>query len=293
MIKIEFFLLGVIFAMFLIPIPNAEAKDWNLYVGDMPKHWEPKFGNLLYHATQFWQKQIPDTTFYQVSKLEQADFVVQWASEFQKDEKTNTKKLGYYTTSTKNQYGKPYVVITLGFMTGEGVNKKFELVDEEYALAITVHELGHAIGLGHSDNPKSIMYPSIYDYQSWLSKKNPNPKTSNQVEKESAESLLSTSTAKPIPIWIKNMAGWWAEGKTEKRDFVNAINFLIDKEIITIPDTEVHSNSQQDIPSWLKNTALWWSQGLVEDKDFVSGVQYMIEHGLMSVNDNNTHARSR
>lgn len=283
--KIEFFLVGVIFAIFFVPIQYADAKDWNLYVGDMPKHWESQFGNLLYYATQFWQKQIPDTTFYKVSNLEQADFVVQWASEFQKDEKTNSKKLGYYTPSTKNQYGKPYVVITLGFMTGEGVNKKFELVDEEYALAITIHELGHAIGLGHSDNPKSIMYPSIYDYHSWQSKKNSNSKTSNLVEEKSSESLLSTSTAKPIPIWIKNIAGWWAEGKTEKRDFVNAINYLIDKEIITIPDTEVSSNSQHGIPPWVKNTALWWSQGLVEDKDFVLGMQYIIENGLLSVND--------
>jgi hypothetical protein len=114
----------------------------------MPKHWESKFGNLLYHATQYWQNQFPETTFYKVSNLENADFVIQWASEYQSDEKTNTKRSGYYTTNFKNEYDKPYVAITLGFMTGEGINKKFQLVDEEYALLITVHEIGHAMDLG-------------------------------------------------------------------------------------------------------------------------------------------------
>ena len=87
--------------MLVIPIPYAEAKDWNLYVGEMPKHWETKFGNLLFYATQYWQEQFPNTRFYKISSLEDADFVVQWTSEFQANEKTNTKKLGYYTTNTK------------------------------------------------------------------------------------------------------------------------------------------------------------------------------------------------
>ena len=37
-----------------------------------------------------------------------------------------------------------------------------------------------------------------------------------------------------IPAWVKNNAGWWAEGLIEDSDFVTGIQYLIEKGIITI-----------------------------------------------------------
>jgi len=152
----------LILIMFTIFYPlDVSAESWSMYVDKMPEHWKSKFGNLLYDATQYWENRIPGTHFYQETNREKADFVVQWASQYQ------GTTLGYYTSDTNNDYGKPYIAITLGRMTGDGLNQKFELVDSDYALATTTHELGHAIGLKHSNVPNDIMYPSIYNYDAW------------------------------------------------------------------------------------------------------------------------------
>jgi len=145
---------------------TADAKSYNIYIGKMPEQWKEKFGNILYDATKWWEKQIPGTQFYQVEQSRNADFMIQWASVPIETEEGEFR-LGYYTTNTDNDYGLPYVQITLGFFE----DRKWNLVDSDYALEITKHEIGHAIGYGHSTNPNNIMYPSLYDYEDWLNTK--------------------------------------------------------------------------------------------------------------------------
>ena len=159
-----FAILVLVASLTLIPI-SADAKSWNLYVDKMPKNWESQYGNLLYDATKYWENRILGIKFYQVDHAQDADFVVQWASEYQ------GSLLGYYTPSSDNHYDKPYVAITLGYFDDESVpyqQRKFNLVDADYAQAITTHEIGHAIGFDHSTDANDIMYRSIYDYDNWL-----------------------------------------------------------------------------------------------------------------------------
>ena len=86
-----------------------------------------------------------------------------------------------------------------------------------------------------------------------------------------------------IPNWIKNNAGWWADGLIKDADFVLGIQYLINEEIMTIPQTQSGQSSQQPIPNWIKNNAGWWADGLIEDAEFVSGLQYLITNGIIHV----------
>lgn len=96
---------------------------------------------------------------------------------------------------------------------------------------------------------------------------------------------IENSKSAEIPKWIKNNAGWWSDGITSDKTFVNAIQFLIDDGIIEIPDiTELSQDNQSsDIPEWIKNNAHWWSKGKISDNDFVKGIQYLVQQGIIQI----------
>ena len=94
----------------------------------------------------------------------------------------------------------------------------------------------------------------------------------------------STQTNTTLPNWIKKNAKWWSEGSLEDKDFVQGIQYLIQKGIMKIPQTKSSgSQSGEKIPKWIKSNAGWWADGKISDSDFVSGIQYLISKGIMNV----------
>ena len=87
-----------------------------------------------------------------------------------------------------------------------------------------------------------------------------------------------------IPPWIKNNAGWWANGQINDSDFVKGIQYMVQNGIINISPTPGGNlqNSNQ-IPQWIKNDARWWAQGQVGDSEFVKGMQYLVQVGIIQV----------
>ena len=87
-----------------------------------------------------------------------------------------------------------------------------------------------------------------------------------------------------IPSWIKNNAGWWADGLIDDSSFVEGMQFLINEDIIlvqsTTSDVDVRAS---EIPSWIKNSAGWWADGLIDDSSFVEGMQFLIKDGLIRI----------
>lgn len=87
-----------------------------------------------------------------------------------------------------------------------------------------------------------------------------------------------------IPEWIRNNAKWWVQGGISDMEFISGIQYLIQQEIMTIPETDqTAEGSSKNIPSWIKNNADWWSQGLISDDDFVKGIQFLIANRIITI----------
>ena len=100
---------------------------------------------------------------------------------------------------------------------------------------------------------------------------------------KSSSGIMSPSSDMEIPSWVKNNAGWWADGQIGDSDFVSGIQYMITEGIMTIPTTQSGTSSSDEIPIWVKNNAGWWADGQIGDSDFVSGIQYLITEGIISV----------
>jgi hypothetical protein len=98
-----------------------------------------------------------------------------------------------------------------------------------------------------------------------------------------AGSITSFASAEEVPSWIKNNAGWWADGTISESEFVQGIQFLIKDGIIVIPPTTVSAESSQGVPDWVKNNAGWWADGTISDGEFVNGIQHLIKTSVISV----------
>lgn len=80
-----------------------------------------------------------------------------------------------------------------------------------------------------------------------------------------------------------------AQGQIDDSDFVQGIQYLINKNIIKIPKgTAQSSKSENQIPSWIKNNAGWWAEDKISDNDFVSGIQYLISVNIIRISATST-----
>jgi len=93
---------------------------------------------------------------------------------------------------------------------------------------------------------------------------------------------IPNGNAETIPEWVKNTAGWWSTDAISETEFVNAIEFLINNEIIHVEKASI-SESSQNVPEWVKNTAGWWSTDAISETEFVSGIEFLIANGIINV----------
>ena len=95
--------------------------------------------------------------------------------------------------------------------------------------------------------------------------------------------FVTSVDAASVPSWVKNNAGWWADGQIDDGAFVSGVQYLIEEGIITVPSTTRSASTSDAIPDWVKNNAGWWAAGTISENDFLNGIQYLIKMGIMQV----------
>jgi hypothetical protein len=103
-----------------------------------------------------------------------------------------------------------------------------------------------------------------------------------RVEEKQSINEQPTETEIHIPDWVKKNTSWWVDGTLSSTDFLKGIEYLIQRGIISVPQTAKHQ-SMDKIPDWVKQNAAWWSEGKIDDKTFVTGIQYLISVGIILV----------
>jgi len=98
------------------------------------------------------------------------------------------------------------------------------------------------------------------------------------------EEISDVKEIKIIPSWVKNNAGWWAEGTIDDDSFVQGIQFLIKEGIIVVDSTFQGTEESKEIPTWIKNNAGWWADGTIDDNSFIQGIQFLVKEGIIQVN---------
>ena len=86
--------------------------------------------------------------------------------------------------------------------------------------------------------------------------------------------------APSIPSWVKNNAGWWADGTIDDATFLQSIQFLIREGAIPV-DATSQGGESGNIPSWVKNNAGWWADGTIDDATFLQSIQFLIREGIL------------
>jgi len=196
-------------------------------------------------------------------------------------------------------------VIKNGWNIADCVSRSYDIliVDEEgnklrsYAEDLGQDNLFNAFGQAHIllpiEEKAGLVRYSIFVYGIGLEQEQPDVSKSgfaiveiqideNPLLEKLNDDIISTTK---IPNWIKNNAGWWADGQIDDNSFINGIQFLIKEKIMDIPDLPEQSSktTEEKVPDWIKNNAGWWADGVISEDEFVNGIKYLIEKGIISV----------
>jgi len=90
-----------------------------------------------------------------------------------------------------------------------------------------------------------------------------------------------------IPDWFKQTAKFWAYQTMSDDEYIQTIDFLIDEQIIHIPQTKTPKDkADSNIPMLIKTNAEKWGKGEMSDDEFSIGIQWMLNQGMIQNQSN-------
>jgi len=127
----------------------------------VPPHYSPTYHTQIEKALDYWATggngKLLYTPVFKVVDSDNADIRIRWVENLQTDQGAPPGVAGYATPYTDNGH---YVRVNIVLEAGSYQGRQWVQYGDATMLAIAKHELGHALGLEHSDDPRDIMYPT-------------------------------------------------------------------------------------------------------------------------------------
>lgn len=86
-----------------------------------------------------------------------------------------------------------------------------------------------------------------------------------------------------IPPWIKTNAGWWITNQISDSEFLEGIDFLFEKQIVSISKRDAVIESEWSIPSWVKISTGWWHEEKISDDEFLNMIENLVMRKIILI----------
>ena len=142
----------------------------------------------------------------------------------------------------------------------------------------------------HSSDDARGKSPLLKPAEAFAGTLSPETTTSTPpVKTDESPPVVQTPTFQ-IPLWVKDNAKSWHEGKLDNSNFALGVKYMIQQKIIKIQEspnkTPVGATPDvtiQKIPSWVKNNANWWSNGEISDYEYVNAIQWLVSNHIIKM----------